>query len=228
MLLNDILRLKSFFVHTWSHIYCNSTPNQNPGNNTGNNSGNNSTNTGNTDKPDDDTIVPDDKYKDFVSGNVTVKLPASVWNKYENLSLNYQKKTMSDALIYRYGENSELYELTLATKDNDDIDVSNETVEQRVKLNSDKEFEAVYVVRNDGSVVKLDSTIENGELVFKSEGLGKYLISYKSEESDDKNTDNIDKTDEKKTNYLPYVIGGTIVVAGAGAVCLVAKKKLLI
>lgn len=203
-------------------------PNQNPGNNTGNNSGNNSTNTGNTDKPDDDTIVPDDKYKDFVSGNVTVKLPASVWNKYENLSLNYQKKTMSDALIYRYGENSELYELTLATKDNDDIDVFNETVEQRVKLNSDKEFEAVYVVRNDGSVVKLDSTIENGELVFKSEGLGKYLISYKSEESDDKDTDNIDKTDEKKTNYLPYVIGGTIVVAGAGAVCLVAKKKLLI
>ena len=106
---------------------------------------------------------------------------------------------------------------------------SKETIEQIVKLDSDKIFEGVFVVRKDGSVVKLDSKVnEKGEVVFTDNGLGKYIISYKTEVVDIKDEDNLDekKVKEEKTNYMPYIVGGIIaLLAGCTVLYFIIGKR---
>ena len=90
-------------------------------------------------------------------------------------------------------------------------------------------FDAVYVVRADGSVVRLDAKVSNNKLVFKNKGLGKYIISYKSTdtnkgESNNNNTKPIED-EKKKTNYIFYIIGGVSVLSLGGAIFYVTKKN---
>lgn len=202
-----------------------------PAENTGSNANKPSQKPGdNTDKPTepvDKPTEPEEKYKSLSNGNITVKIPIEIWNKYEDISLIYQKLTTSDAQKQRYGEDSELYELSIETKENKKIEVSTETIEKRIKLDSNKKMEAIYVVRPDETVVKLNSKVENGTLIFEDTGLGKYIISYKSEHTDKKDDENISNKPEekKKNNYLYYAIGVVIIILCSSAIVLIIKKR---
>jgi len=175
-------------------------------------------------------------YKDMGTQNISVKVPNSIISKYGNVSLEHKKLTLSDAQQYRYGKDSEIYELSLKSKNNHEIDLSDTTLIQTVKLDSNKQFDGVYVVRDDNSVVKLVYEInENGEVVFESDGLGKYIISYKDEETFENDTapdvQEETKTEEKETqveekvNYIPYAIGISAVLLIGGSVCFAIRKK---
>ena len=102
-----------------------------------------------------------------------------------------------------------------------------------MKLDSNKKFDGIYVVREDGSVVKLDSKVNNGEVEFEDEGLGKYIVSYKSEDSNTNiNTNSNDtkpeekkESGEKSINYIPYVIGGVAILLVGGVIYFVVRKK---
>jgi len=165
------------------------------------------------------------------SGNVTVKVPNSILSKYEDATLDYQKLTLSDAQKNRYGKDSEIYRVSLETKDNKEINLSTTKLTQTVKLDSNKEFDAIYVVRDDGSVVKLDSKVTNNEVEFEDSGLGKYIIAYKtdSEEKPNTNSNNTNiienKDAESSVNYLPYIIGGVAILLVGGVIYFVVRKK---
>lgn len=183
-------------------------------------------NTEETTKPDENT------YKELTSGNVTVKIPNSILSNYNDVTLEYKKHNLNDAQINRYGEESEIFELALETKENKKVNLSNEKIEQIVKLNPNKTFEAIYVIREDGSVVKLNSRRVNNEIIFENNGLGKYLVSYKSYESDsdDTNKNNndtpkVEETVEKKSNYFVYLVATVSILTLGGTIYLVKKKK---
>ena len=192
-------------------------PNEKPGNKPNDN-------TGSTTEPSDKPITTEDTYIDMSTANITVKVPNSILSKYENASLNYQKLTLNDTQKNLYGENSEIYELSLETQDNKKINLSNTTLTQTLKLSENKEFDAIYVVREDGSIVKLNSKVnQNNEVIFEDNGLGKYIVSYKSAVSDNEE----EKDDlEKKVNYVPYILGGVAILLAGGVVgTIVIKKK---
>lgn len=189
----------------------------------------NKPNTEETTKPDENT------YKELTSGNVTVKIPNSILSNYNDVTLEYKKHNLNDAQINRYGEESEIFELALETKENKKVNLSNEKIEQIVKLNPNKTFEAIYVIREDGSVVKLNSRRVNNEIIFENNGLGKYLVSYKSNESDsdDTNKNNndtpkVEETVEKKSNYFVYLVATVSILTLGGTIYLVKKEKELI
>jgi len=170
------------------------------------------------------TNKSENKYQNMTTENITVKIPDSILSNYNGTSLDYQKHPLNDAQKDQYGKDSEIYEIKLKDKNNNkEIDLSKETIEQTIKLNPNKKFDAIYVIREDGSIVKLASKInENNELVFEDNGLGKYLVSYKSdvydlEAEEDIEDSNIQKKEEneieiKKANYLPYILGSLIIL----------------
>ena len=207
---------------------------------TNNNSGNKNTVSNQSSKNSSVTSqksIKNEAYKNMQQGNVTVKVPNSIISKYGNISLNYQNVTLSDAMAHTYGKGSQSYEISLKTKDNKEIDLSNVTLTQTVKLDSNKQFDGVYVVRPDNSVVKLISEVnENGEVVFENVGLGKYIISYKDDEITENNsvTDSKAQTEQqekeepiknKKIDYMPYVIGGCVILFVGGIIYLVIRKN---
>lgn len=179
--------------------------------------------------------TPDETYNDMSSGNVTVKVPNSILSEYEDATLDYQELTLSDAQKNRYGEDSKIYQISLKTKDGKEINLSDRVLTQTVKLDPNKKFDAVYVVRDDGSVVKLNSKVINNEVIFEDSGLGTYIIAYKSDDEEKADTDtNIenptDKNEtEEKFNYIPYVVGfyvvGFSILLVGGAIYIIVRKK---
>ena len=190
-------------------------------------------NPGNTTSPEDNNNEHvDDTYQNLTSGNVIVKIPDYIIKNNEDAKLEYNKLPLSDAHQNRYGKDSESYELSLKSQ-NKEIDISNEIIVQTLKLNSNKKFDAIYAIREDGSVVKLNYKVnENNELVFEDKGLGKYIISYKTElndnsdNNDDKNNINVDE-EPQKTNYILYVVIGSslVILFGIGYFIKKSKKK---
>ena len=153
--------------------------------------------------------------------------------------MSYETLTLTDSQKERYGKDSEIYELRLETKDKKAIDVKQEEIEQKLQLDPNKKFVAVYQITADGSIVRLNHELgENNELVFKSNGLGKYIISYQTD--DDANDTNVPTNegitkpsmseDESNSlgdtimNYLPYIIGGLVIIIG-GSMFFILKKK---
>ncbi len=189
------------------------------------NSNTNTNKTGENTKP----TTPEETYKELTGGNVTVKVPNSIFSKYEDASLDYKKLTLSDAQKNHYGKDSEIYEVSLETKDKKEINLSNTTLTQKVKLDSNKKFDGIYVVKENGSVVKLDAKVNNGEAVFENKGLGKYIVSYKSEDSNKvSNTNSNDsqlKEAGKSFNYIPYAIGGVAILLVGVIISFVVRKK---
>ncbi len=190
-----------------------------------------------------DTSNSDVSYKELKTeggnNNIVAKLPQKLLEKYKDAVLACQNLTLSDSQKERYGKESEIYELRLETKDKQAIDVEREEIEQTIRLNPNKTFVAVYQISEDGSIVRLNHELgENNELVFKSNGLGKYIVSYQSEDVDaDTNqpTDNEvissgnDSSEGNSFNdmimdYLPYIVVALVAVSG-GAMFIFLKKK---
>ncbi len=184
-------------------------------------------------KPSDTPVTPEETYKNIKNDNVKIRVPDSILSQYEDVSLDYQPLTLSDALKNRYGKESEIYEVSLITKDKKEIELSNITLTQTVKLSPNKKFDAIYVVREDGSVVKLDSKVNNNEVTFEDSGLGKYIISYKTDASDKEEKPNTNddtkleekETEEKSVNYIPFIVGGGVILLIGGVMHLVVRKK---
>ena len=173
-------------------------------------------------------------YKTVKNNNISVQIPNSVLAQYGDVSLDYKKLTLSDSQKYRYGQDSDIYELSLRTKDNQKIDLSNTTIRQTIKLASNKEFEKLYVVRPDNSVVELNAKVnKNNEIVFEDDGLGQYIISYKDDEKTSNNIDKKEKTNKNNktikekgiVSYLPYVIGAAGIVLFSGVLVTVIKAR---
>lgn len=192
-----------------------------------------------------DTSNSDVSYKELKTeggnNNIVAKLPQKLLEKYKDAVLAYQNLTLSDSQKERYGKESEIYELRLETKDKQAIDVEREEIEQTIQLNPNKTFVAVYQISEDGSIVRLNHELgENNELVFKSNGLGKYIISYQSEDADadaDTNQPTDDEVissgnDSSEGNsfndmimdYLPYIVIALVAVSG-GVMFIFLKKK---
>lgn len=190
------------------------------------------------------TVKDDKNYKKVTSdnANVSVKIPQTILSKYKDVTLVYQTLPLSDAQKERYGKESEMYELRLETKDKKPIDLKNESIEQTIRINPNKKIVAIYGFNEDGSVVKLDYDLnDNNELVFHSQGLSKYIISYQSDEkeSEDKIDPDSYKTDNESDpllyeeeepsfmdmlfGYLPYF--GIILALVAGGFFFVWKKQ---
>ncbi len=219
----------------------NSNNNNTNSNNNNTNSNNNNTNSNiNNNKPGENTkpnkkpTTPEETYKELTGENVMVKVPNSILSKYKDISLDYKKLALSDAQKNRYGKDSEIYEVSLKTKDKKEINLSNTTLTQKVKLNSNKKFDAIYVIRENGSVIKLDSKVNNSEVVFEDKGLGKYIVSYKSGDSNSNinvNTNSNDtklkdmKEKEESINYIPYIAGGVAILLVGGVICFVVRKR---
>lgn len=190
-----------------------------------------------------DTSNSDVSYKELKTeggnNNIVAKLPQKLLEKYKDAVLACQNLTLSDSQKERYGKESEIYELRLETKDKQAIDVEREEIEQTIRLNPNKTFVAVYQISEDGSIVRLNHELgENNELVFKSNGLGKYIVSYQSEDVDaDTNQPTDDEVissgnDSSEGNsfndmimdYLPYIVVALVAVSG-GAMFIFLKKK---
>lgn len=192
-----------------------------------------------------DTSNSDVSYKELKTeggnNNIVAKLPQKLLEKYKDAVLAYQNLTLSDSQKERYGKESEIYELRLETKDKQAIDVEREEIEQTIQLNPNKTFVAVYQISEDGSIVRLNHELgENNELVFKSNGLGKYIVSYQSEDADadaDTNRPTDDEVissgnDSSEGNsfndmimdYLPYIVIALVAVSG-GVMFIFLKKK---
>ena len=166
--------------------------------------------------PNDNPNVTEDAYRNLINDKITVKVPNSILLKYDDVSLRYRKLTLSDSQKNRYGKDSEIYEIFLVTKDNNEIYLPNVALIQIMKLNPNKKFDAIYSVELDGSIVKLDSKInENNEVIFENDGLGKYIISYKSDST----------TKDAKINYIPYILGIVITLFLSGIVYFVVIMK---
>lgn len=177
-------------------------------------------------------------YKEYSNGKVIVRIPSNVTSKYNDISLKYEALTLSDSQKTRFGNNSEIYDVSLVSNDSSTINLSNEVIEQRVKLDSSKMFDGVYAVRIDDSVVKLDYEInDNNEVVFKENGLNRYIIAYRIESNNnsedngpeivDNYKDNDTSTDKKDDkNYVPYIFIGVIVmILIAGWFFIIKKNK---
>lgn len=188
-----------------------------------------------------DTSNSDVSYKELKTeggnNNIVAKLPQKLLEKYKDAVLAYQNLTLSDSQKERYGKESEIYELRLETKDKQAIDVEREEIEQTIQLNPNKTFVAVYQISEDGSIVRLNHELgENNELVFKSNGLGKYIVSYQSEDADtNQPTDDEvissgnDSSEGNSFNdmimdYLPYIVIALVAVSG-GVMFIFLKKK---
>ena len=174
-----------------------------------------------SEKPEEQPTTPEETYVNMSSGNVTVKVPNSILSKYEEASLYYQKLTLNDAQINRYGKDSEIYKVALVTKDGNEINLSITKLIQTLKLDPNKEFDAIYVVRDDGSTVKLNARVTNNELVFEDSGLGKYIVAYKSSTEEKTNTNQ----EEKSVNYIPYIVGGLTILLVGGVIYFIIRKK---
>lgn len=188
------------------------------------------------------TSNSDKTFKEITSGgnsNIVAKIPQAIIEKFKGAVLAYETLTLTDSQKERYGKESEIYELCLETSDKKAIDVKNEEIEQTIKLNPNKQFVAIYQISEDGSIVRLNHELgDNNELVFKSNGLGKYIVSYQSD--NDADAEDIDKDNEivQPSNtendensfgdmimdYLPYIIIG-IVIIGGGCLFIILKKK---
>lgn len=196
--------------------------NYNPGNNTGGLTGADRPNNDVDDSEPTEPSIPENTYKEVSNEEIAIKVPDSIMTKYDNVSLDYQQLTLSDAQKNRYGEDSEIYEVSLKTKDNEEIDLSDEMIEQIIKLNPNKKFNAIYVVRPDGSVVKLNCKVnKDNELIFTDKGLGKYIVSYKTVDSDKEEVNNngsleSDVSKDKKSNYLFITVGAVSVLLIGG------------
>lgn len=184
-----------------------------------------------------DTPTDAQDYQKVTSESVSVRIPDSIMSQYKDATLSYQKLTLSEAQKEKYGKDSEIYEIRLETKDKKAIDLNGEYIEQVVKLDPNKKFVAIYGINEDGSVVKLNFDVnENNEVVFKDKGLGKYIISYDSgetEKEDQKDSDlskpSLEEEETSSTNvlqdYLPYVMIGFVIIVVAGGLFFIIRKK---
>ncbi len=194
-------------------------------------------NTGTTAKPNypsvEDTTNTDnieETYQSVTNGNMSIKIPNTILLNYGDVTLEYKKLDLSDAQKNRYGEESEIYEVSLETKEKEKLNLSNETIEQTIKLNPNKTFNAIYVVREDGSVVKVESKVnKDNEVTFENQGLGKYIVSYKStvsNEGESSNTLKQEVSKESKSNYILFVIGAvSVLFIGAGGYFVIKRKN---
>ncbi len=172
-------------------------------------------------------------YKEFSNGNVVAMIPSNIISKYNDISLKYEVLTLSDSQKARFGTDSEIYDISLISNDSNDnekIDLSSEVIEQRFKLDSNKKFDGVYAVRIDGSVFKLDYKInDNNEVVFKENGLNRYIIAYKTKSDNDDSSiidddEDIDNNLEKNDNYTKYIFIGVFAILTIAGVFFVIKK----
>ena len=181
-------------------------------------------------EPNNDNQTTENSYKEISNGNVSIKIPESILSNYNDVLLDYKKQNLTDAQINRYGKESEIFEISLETKDNQKINLSNEKIEHTIKLNPNKTFEALYVVRDDGSVVKLNIQKVDNKIVFTNTGLGKYIVSYKSL-TNDINDNNVEdnqiseETSEKKTKNILLPIGVGLTLTIGGTLYFVRKKN---
>ncbi len=170
----------------------------------------------------------DSPHHEITNGIVNVKIPNEILSNYGDATLDYKKLNLSEAQINRYGKDSEIFELSLETKDNKKIDLSNEFIEQAIKLNPNKIFDAIYAIREDGSVVKLNCKVTGNEVVFTNKGLGKYIVSYKSADSNkEKDNHHLKQEDskEKKINYLLLAISSVSALLVGGTSYFIIRKK---
>lgn len=187
----------------------------------------------NLDKPNDEK-----PYKEVSSESVSVKIPESILSQYKDANLSYQTLPLTEAQKEKYGKDSEIYEIRLETKDKKAIDLNGEYIEQVVNLDPNKKFVAIYKINEDGSVVKLNFDVnENNEVVFKDKGLGKYIISYDTnqpEKEDQVENDiskpSLDNDDESSStnifqDYLPYILGVFALFVVGGGIFFIVRKK---
>lgn len=190
-----------------------------------------------------DTSNSDKPFKEITSGgnsNIVAKIPQSIIEKFKGAVLAYETHTLTDSQKDRYGKESEIYELRLETSDKKAIDVKREEIEQTIKLNPNKQFVAIYQITEDGNIVRLNHELgDNNELVFKSNGLGKYIVSYQSDNEADagdinkgneivqpSNTDSDENSfGDMMMDYLPYIVGGIVIIAGFSMFYVLKKKS---
>ncbi len=159
-------------------------------------------------------------------------------SQYKDANLSYQTLPLTEAQKEKYGKDSEIYEIRLETKDKKAIDLNGEYIEQVVNLDPNKKFVAIYKINEDGSVVKLNFDVnENNEVVFKDKGLGKYIISYDTnqpEKEDQVENDiskpSLDNDDESSStnifqDYLPYILGVFALFVVGGGIFFIVRKK---
>lgn len=183
-------------------------------------------------KPSEKPTISTETHQTITGDNITIKIPKTVLSQYSDVALDVQKLTLSEEEKNLYGKDSECYQISLKTKDAQEIDVSNTIITQTMALNSLKKFHALYVIREDGSVIELDVKVEDNEIVFEDKGLGKYIISYVSNQEEKPSTNQntpkpVETNDnkEKTVNYIPYVLGGTAIVLVGGVIYFIKKKE---
>lgn len=178
----------------------------------------------NSNVSDDKTSVDEEKYETMTSNNITVKIPISILSKYKGATLNYKILTLSEKEKRLYGKDSEIYSVSLQFN-NKDIKLSDTRLTQMIKINPNKKFESVYSVDEKGNILKLDSKVMDDKIIFESNGLGKYIVVYKTNNEEKPNVDSKpSKREEKLIKYLLYV--GGVSISLAGITYFIVRKKI--
>ncbi len=160
------------------------------------------------DEPNEDT-----EYKKYDVDNIAVEIPAGVLK--EEGTLKSESFTLPDELKNKFGALSEFYNIYLSNKNAEKIDISSTSpIKVNIKLNSRKEFVGVFEITKDNTI-KLVDYVKNGDSVeIITNGLGKYVVSYKELETKTP-TEDIPVIKKDQDNYLIWIItGGIISVLG--------------
>ncbi len=148
------------------------------------------------------------KYTEYAIPNIKLNILTS--DKLENTTLKRNEMVLTESLKQRFGSVSEYFELYIEDELNAKMNINIENMKMILNIDSTKDFEGIYLIKEGNLIEKLNyKLLENNQIEFETKYLGKYLLSYKEKETDER-TEIIDE--ENQNRNLKWIIASIIVL----------------
>ncbi|MCM1052409.1 MAG: NPCBM/NEW2 domain-containing protein [Ruminococcus sp.] len=168
---------------------------------------NNSENTNN-----DNLSNENDGVREFGNNGIVIK--GTGLGKVESLIV--QEKILDSSLENELGKECEVFKVAVVDAKNEEIKLKNSSLTIRVSLNPNKEFDSIYMIKNNALIKVTNTKIDNGTIEFRTTSLGDIIIKYK---------DTNDSVQEKDSdNMIWYIASLGVLTVGLGIAFVRAKK----
>ncbi len=131
-------------------------------------------------------------YNTYKTGIISVKIPTA--EIYKNGSLGYKLLKLPDAIKKKLSKGYQSFDVYFETEDDSKVYFENTSIIMTIDVLSIEDL-VLYKFTDDGKLIELDyKDIGNHKIEVETTGLGKYILSYKQDREESKDSDGVSNT----------------------------------